>query len=229
MFAALAQGEVLRMWMEISPIIIGTRWFNWHRTERCIFCRGDSTLDELRFMGFEAQAIDLVYNGIPSVQISYAEKLQSRTRLRDYAQNLLGYEPDVVMTHVTRPVISKGLWRDLLVLTHLDKLLEDKGQTGVFFVLTTAAEQRSSQDVERMESEYGWPVEHRIGLPDLVSNEVEIWQDMEAFNRKSVAIQAVLVNQFGWESSELREAHAARYGICRFAPGHRCRVCGIDL
>ena len=80
-----------------------------------------------------------------------------------------------------------------------DKLLGDKGQTGVFFVLTTAAEQRSSQDVERMESEYGWPVEHRIGLPDLVSNEVEIWQDMEAFNRKSVAIQAVLVNQFGWD------------------------------
>jgi hypothetical protein len=133
------------------------------------------------------------------VQISYAEKLQSRTRLRDYAQNLLGYEPDVVMTHVTRPVISKGLWRDLLVLAHLDKLLGDQGQTGVFFVLTTAAEQRRSQDVEIMESEYGWPVHHEIGAPDLVSNEVDIWRDMETFNRESVAIQAVLVNQFGWD------------------------------
>ncbi len=164
-----------------------------------IFAVGDPTFDELRFMGFEAQAIDLVYNGIPSVQISYVEKLQSCTRLRDYAQNLLGYEPDVVMTHVTRPVISKGLWRDLLVLSHLDRLLEDKGQTGVFFVLTTAAEQRSSQDVETMESEYGWPVSHQIGAPDLVSNEVDIWRDMEAFNRESVAIQAILVNQFGWD------------------------------
>ena len=164
-----------------------------------IFAVGDPTFDELQFMGFEAQAIDLVYNGIPSVQISYAEKLQSRTRLRDYAQNLLGYEPDVVMTHVTRPVISKGLWRDLLVLAHLDKLLGDQGQTGVFFVLTTAAEQRSSQDVEIMESEYGWPVHHEIGAPDLVSNEVDIWRGMETFNRESVAIQAVLVNQFGWD------------------------------
>ena len=164
-----------------------------------IFAVGDPTLDELRFMGFEARAIDLVYNGIPSVQISYAEKLQSRTRLQDYAQNLLGYEPDVVMTHVTRPVISKGIWRDLLVLSHLDNLLGDRGQTGVFFVLTTAAEQRSSQDVEIMESEYGWPVHHQIGAPDLVSNEVDIWRDMEAFNRKSVAIQAILVNQFGWD------------------------------
>ena len=164
-----------------------------------IFAVGDPTFDELQFMGLEAQAIELVYNGIPSVQISYAEKLQSRTRLRDYAQNLLGYEPDVVMTHVTRPVISKGLWRDLLVLSHLDRLLEDKGQTGVFFVLTTAAEQRSSQDVETMESEYGWPVSHQVGAPDLVSNEVDIWRDIEAFNRESVAIQAILVNQFGWD------------------------------
>ena len=164
-----------------------------------IFAVGDPTFDELRFMGLDAQVIDLVYNGIPAMQISYVEKLQSRTRLRDYAQNLLGYEPDVVMTHVTRPVISKGLWRDLLVLSHLDRLLEDKGQTGVFFVLTTAAEQRSSQDVETMESEYGWPVSHQVGAPDLVSNEVDIWRDMEAFNRESVAIQAILVNQFGWD------------------------------
>lgn len=164
-----------------------------------IFAVSDPTLDELRFMGFEARAIDVVYNGIPAVQISYAEKFQSRTRLREYAQNLLGYEPDVVMTHVTRPVISKGIWRDLLVLSHLDNLLGDKGQTGVFFVLTTAAEQRSARDIEIMESEYGWPVVHQIGPPDLVYNEVDIWRDMEAFNRESVAIQAILVNQFGWD------------------------------
>ena len=164
-----------------------------------IFAVGDPVLDELRFMGFEAQTIDLVYNGIPAVQISYPEKLRSRSRLQEYAQNLLGYEPDVVMSHVTRPVISKGLWRDLLVLSHLDRLLGDKGQTGVFFVLTTAAEQRSARDVEIMESEYGWPVVHHTGLPDLVSNEVDIWRDMEAFNRESVAIQAILVNQFGWD------------------------------
>ena len=166
-----------------------------------IFAVGDPTLDELRFMGLEAQAIDLVYNGIPAVQISYAEKLQSRSRLQEYAQNLLGYEPDVVMTHVTRPVISKGLWRDLLVLTHLDKLLGNKGQTGVFFVLTTATEQRSARDIEIMESEYGWPVVHHKGPPDLVSNEVDIWRDMVGFNRESVAIQAILVNQFGWDQA----------------------------
>ena len=69
----------------------------------------------------------------------------------------------------------------------------------MFYVLTTAAEQRSARDVEAMEAEYGWPVAHQIGPPDLVSNEVDIWRDIEAFNRESVAIQAILVNQFGWD------------------------------
>jgi hypothetical protein len=50
-----------------------------------------------------------------------------------------------------------------------------------------------------MESEYGWPIVHQIGPPDLVSNEVDIWRDIEAFNRTSVAVQAILVNQFGWD------------------------------
>ena len=199
MAQALAQGEV------VEDVFGDQSDYYRHalvqRASHCdgIFAVGDPTLDELRFMGLGAEAIDLVYNGIPAVKISMADKLQSRTRLRDYAQNLLGYAPDVVMTHVTRPVISKGLWRDLLVLSHLDKLLGDKGQTGVFYVLTTAAEQRSARDVEAMEAEYGWPVDHQIGPPDLVSNEVDIWRDMEAFNRGAVAIQAVLVNQFGWD------------------------------
>ena len=199
MAQALAQGEV------VEDVFGDQSDYYRHalvqRASHCdgIFAVGDPTLDELRFMGLGAEAIELVYNGIPAVKISMADKLQSRTRLRDYGQNLLGYAPDVVMTHVTRPVISKGLWRDLLVLSHLDKLLGDKGQTGVFYVLTTAAEQRSARDVEAMEAEYGWPVVHQIGPPDLVSNEVDIWRDMEAFNRASVAIQAILINQFGWD------------------------------
>ena len=164
-----------------------------------IFAVGDPTLDELRLMGFGDRHIDLVYNGIPAGRISHAEKSRSRSRLLQYAQNLLGYAPDVVMTHVTRPVISKGLWRDLLVLTHLDNLLQDRGQTGVFFVLTTAAGPRALRDVETMESEYGWPVAHRKGHPDLVASEVDIWTDIEAFNREATAVRAVLVNQFGWD------------------------------
>ena len=164
-----------------------------------IFAVGDPTLDELRLMGFGDRPIDLVYNGIPAEQIAYADKSRSRSRLLHYAQNLLGYAPDVVMTHVARPVISKGMWRDLLVLTHLDNLLKDEGQTGVFFLLTTAAGPRGSRDVEKMESEYGWPVVHREGHPDLVSSEVDIYRDVAAFNREATAVRAILVNQFGWD------------------------------
>jgi len=100
---------------------------------------------------------------------------------------------------VTRPVISKGLWRDLLVLAHVDKLLADQNKTGVLFVLTTAGGRRSPEDILELEVQYGWPAVHRPGAPDLAGPEVNIWQEMDAFNGRSAAIKAVLVNQFGWD------------------------------
>lgn len=166
-----------------------------------IFAVGDPVVDELRFMGpsFRDASIDLVYNGIPAPRISIAEKRASRARLQQYAENLLGYWPDVVMMHVTRPVVSKGVWRDLQVLEHLDRLLAAQGKTGVFFVLTSAAGVRAVADVARMETEYGWPVYHRFGAPDLMGGEADIWVGMAGFNDKARAVRAVLVNQFGWD------------------------------
>ena len=166
-----------------------------------IFAVGDPTLEELRFMGhsFQDYPIDLVYNGIPAHRLAVDDKLRARSRLQQYATNLLGFIPDVLMTHVTRPVVSKGLWRDLLVLAHADKLLAAQNKTGVFFVLTTAGGQRSPEDILRLEEQYGWPVVHRPGAPDLVGPEAGIWQEMDAFNGRSSAIKAVLVNQFGWD------------------------------
>ncbi|MDP6036911.1 MAG: hypothetical protein QGG64_00010, partial [Candidatus Latescibacteria bacterium] len=147
-----------------------------------IFAVGDPTLEELRFMGhsFQDYPIDLVYNGIPAHQLEGEEKLHSRSCLQNYAAYLLGFTPDVVLSHVTRPVISKGLWRDLLVLTHIDRLLADQNKTGVFFVLTAAGGRRSPEDILDLETQYGWPVVHRPGAPDLVGPEVDIWREMEA-------------------------------------------------
>ena len=48
------------------------------------------------------------------------KRCASRNKLRQYCKNLLKYEPDYVFTHVTRLVPSKGLWRDLRVLEHLE-------------------------------------------------------------------------------------------------------------
>ncbi|GAH78195.1 unnamed protein product, partial [marine sediment metagenome] len=98
-----------------------------------IYAVGDYVLRELRFLApeFETANIDIVYNGIPAYQISIAEKLTSKEKLQLYCENLLGYKPDFVFTHVTRMVQSKGLWRDLRVLEHIEKEFRTQDKTGV--------------------------------------------------------------------------------------------------
>jgi hypothetical protein len=173
------------------------------RSRHCdnIFAVGDYTLKELKFLGpaFRDVPIELVYNGIPAFEVSLEEKWASVERLRQYAEALCGTRPEVIFTHVTRLVISKGLWRDLQVLEHLDEVFEKDGRKGVFYVLSTAGGTRSSEDVLRMEAEYGWPAVHQEGYPDLVGGEVDFWRIADAFNKKARAIRVIFVNQFGWD------------------------------
>ncbi len=165
-----------------------------------IFAVGDCVADELRFMGpqFEQADIDIVYNGIPAYEISAAEKLASKDKLRRYCENLLGYRPDVVFTHVTRLVRSKGLWRDLRVLEQLEKEFARRGRTAVMFLLSTEVAQRRSCDVYKIESEYNWPVAHREGWPDMSGGEAKFYTAIQQFNAGCRNIKIVFINQFGF-------------------------------
>ena len=202
-----AMGRALEAGLSVSDVFGDQSGFYKHALiERAHFCDGifavgDLVVDELRFLGpaFRGREIDLVYNGLPAVPISLDERLASREMLQQYGQNLLGVRPDTVFTHVTRPVVSKGVWRDLRVLEHLDGMFEARGRKGVFFLLSTAAGPRAPEDVARMESEYGWPVAHRVGAPDLVGTEVDFWRAVAAYNLRAEAIQAIFINQFGWD------------------------------
>ncbi len=109
---------------------------------------GDYVLRELQFLApeFENAGIDIVYNGIPAYQISIAEKLASKAKLQQYCENLLCYKPDFVFTHVTRLVRSKGLWRDLRVLEHIENEFRNQNKTAVFFLLSTEVSQRRSRE-----------------------------------------------------------------------------------
>ena len=165
-----------------------------------IFAVGDSVVKEFRFLGpeFRNFDIDLVYNGIPAQKISASEKIASRNKLKAYANNLFGIEPDYIFTHVTRLVPSKGLWRDIRVLEHLDKMLAKEGKEGIMFFLSSGVPQgRSKEDILKMER-YGWPVVHREGKPDLISYEIPFYGAIKNFNEEALAIKCVLVNQFGW-------------------------------
>ncbi len=175
-----------------------------HQAIRCdnIFAVGDLVVDELRFLGgaMRTANIDLVYNGIPAATISLAEKLASKERLQQYCENLLGYRPDYVFTHVTRMVLSKALWRDLRVMEHLEHQLQAAGERAVLFVLSTSVPAgRRPEWVAAWEQQYGWPVGHRGDNGDLIDEEVAyFFQGVEPFNHRAQNSQVVLVNQFGW-------------------------------
>ncbi len=167
-----------------------------------LFAVGDYTLKESRFLDPEFAHVDsqLAYNGVPCWKISVEDKMASRQKLRTYCNNLLGYEPDYVFTHVTRLVPSKGLWRDLRVLEHVEKKLRARNETAVLFALTTEVPGRRSEDIHRMEHHYHWPVVHREGLPDMSNGEAGYYQGVQEFNARSRNVKVVFVNQFGFEA-----------------------------
>ena len=186
-----------------------------------VFAVGDFVVEELKFLDrhFKTMDIDLVYNGIPAEQITVAQKLASKDRLQQYAEDLLGSRPDWVFSHVARPVLSKGIWRDLSVLHHIEPLLAERGQTAVYFMLGTLAGQRRRQDVRQMERVYGWPVTHEEGYPDLCQGEEVVGQMFDDFNRHHEMSRAVLVNQWDWNRQVCGDRMPAEMGFADLRHG----------
>ncbi|MFA5424373.1 MAG: hypothetical protein WC374_11010 [Phycisphaerae bacterium] len=162
---------------------------------------GDYTAKELRFLSqpFADTPIDVVYNGVPAYETSVEQKLLSKCRLQQYCENMLGYIPDYIFTHVTRLVRSKGLWRDLEILQEIDKQFGKSGNSGVFYILSTEVGQREPDSIANMESQYGWPVAHKQGWPDMSGGETEFYTFVQRFNARCRNIKAVFINQFGFE------------------------------
>lgn len=198
-----------------------------------IFAVGDYVQKEFRFLGPDFIHVDsnLAYNGVPCWKITVDEKLASRQKLRQYCNNLLGYEPDYVFTHVTRLVPSKGLWRDLRVLEPLEKLLREQNETAVTFVLSTEVPARRGDDVRRMEHAYHWPVAHREGGTDLSGGEAAFYAGVQEFNARARNVKVVFVNQFGFtqavcgnrmprdmEFMDIRKGSDAEFGQSIYEP-----------
>ena len=164
---------------------------------------GDKAIEELAFLGprFHQMPLDLAYNGLAGREIDLDEKLNARSLLRQYAQNLLGLSCDYVFTHVARLTFSKAIWRDMLILQHLDKHFRGTGQKAVYFILGTDAPARRPLDILRMERQWNWPVNHRCGGGDLTKNEAELYAAIETFNQQHGNIKIVLINQFGFSST----------------------------
>lgn len=165
-----------------------------------ILAVGDYVERELRFLGpcMSSANIEITYNGIPAEAVTLKQKKESRERMKDYAEALLGDRPDYIFTHVSRMVTSKGFWRDFRVLEHLEQRFRRLGKSAVMFVLATELPARSCEEVARMEAEWGWPVAHRERSPDLSHGEAVFHTAVQHFNARSRRIKVVFVNQFGW-------------------------------
>ena len=193
---------------EYLPDLFGSQsgYFKHPLVEASKYCHaicavGDYTAKELRFLseGFADIPVDVVYNGIPAYETLMEDKHGSRRKLQQYCENLLGYRPNYIFTHVTRLVRSKGLWRDLEILEEIDRQFTRLGQSGVFYILSTEVCQRDFEDIINMESAYGWPVAHKQGWPDMSGGETEYYTFVQRFNARSRNIKAVFINQFGFE------------------------------
>lgn len=176
-----------------------------------IIAVGDPTAEEMNFLNPQTRqaSIDLVYNGLPAFFADFALEQQSRRMMDEWARAVVGYCPDVLMTHVARPVISKAFWRDLKVISHLDRLLGAEGRTGLLIFLTCGAPPRATAEVNRMAREYGWPWHHREAYPDLVGPEIELHRLIQHYNAGHTNVKAMLVNQFGWSRAALGDAAPA--------------------
>jgi len=198
-----------------------------------ILAVGDYVIKELRFLDpdFDAVDIDLSYNGIPAFQITPEEAETSRQRLCQYCENLLSYRPDYVFTHVSRLAPSKGLWRDVRVLEHIEEAFRQTGKTGVCYFLNTELPRRRPEDIYDMEDWWDWPVAHREGMPDLSTGEAIFYATVQRFNARSRNVKAVLVNQFGWEQAlcgsrmpeqmefwDIRKGADVEFGLSTYEP-----------
>ena len=196
-------GQAGRSLEEVFPAVFGNYKHPLVKAARyCdhVFAVGDFVRAELRFIDrhFETMDIDLVYNGIPAERITPSQRLASKAKLQQYAENLYGWRPTWAFTHVARPVLSKGIWRDLAVLHHLEEILAGRGETAVYFMLGTLAGQRRPQDIRQMERVYGWPANHEPGYPDLCQGEEVVGEMFKHFNGNHEAARAVFVNQWDW-------------------------------
>jgi hypothetical protein len=166
---------------------------------------GTMVAEELHLLDqrFDHHVIDLVHNGIPAWEVTPQEKRRSREAVDRWLLRCTGRAFDLLFTHVTRPVISKAIWRDLQVCSRLDSKLAAEGRSAILVILASAGGTRRSQDIRSMTAEYGWPCVHRAGYPDLVGQEVDIDAMVQEFNRGHKAITIRLVNQFGWSGALL--------------------------
>ena len=174
---------------------------------------GQETAEELKFLSpaMKNGPVRICYNAVPSAKVDWAGKKQSRSEMDAFLLATTGRTYDYIITHVTRPVPSKGLWRDAMLLDALEPLLKAAGKTAAYVLLTCGAPVRTKAQADAMFASHRWPGTHHIGGSDLQGPELELFNALPGFAHSQEpgfagAVRHVLVNQFGWSRQRLGDA-----------------------
>ena len=168
-----------------------------------IFAVGDYTLKEIRFLGpglRPRRRADRVQRRAVLADHASKRRWAAGNKLRQYCKNLLRYEPDYVFTHVTRLVPSKGLWRDLRVLEHVEQQPARAQRDGG----AVRAEHRGPRAAGRTTCG-GWSSSTTgrsstaRACPTCPAARPSYYQGVQEFNAQSRNVKVVFVNQFGFD------------------------------
>ncbi len=171
-----------------------------------IFAVGDLIIEEYKFLcpQVEKEKIVPVYNAISLDHYTFEDKINSREKIKRCLKNSWDIKKiDVIFTHICRLVKSKGIWRDFILLSYLDKLFQENDIFGVYILLSSiVATGRPPNEIVKIIKKYNWPFEHQEGWPDLIGYEIEIYNLVKSFNEKAKNIKALFVNQFGFSKTK---------------------------
>ena len=186
-----------------------------------ILAVGQETAEELRFLSPKMNdgPVRVCYNAVPAQTLTSADVQRSRGMMNDWLKTVIGFIPDYVFTHVTRPVPSKGIWRDFMTLETLAPMLAKEGKTAAYVLLTCGANPRTTEQIDAMAREYHWPANHYQWGADLQGPETDLYARLQASqttinsavaaaapNSEHPPLRLLLVNQFGWSQARLGSA-----------------------
>jgi hypothetical protein len=114
----------------------------------------------------------------------------------------------------------------------MDNYFSEHNLKGFYILLSSLISSgRDPNDIMRMEKEYGWPLLHTEGYPDLIDYERDVYNSLKLFNAKSISIKGVFINQYGFSQevtgkripegttfSDLRYGSDAELGFSIYEP-----------
>lgn len=135
-----------------------------------------SVADELRFLDarYALQPVTVVPHGHRPIETGWDAKEAARAKVLAHARAQWGRDFRLLLTHIARDEVCKGLWRDVDVCEHLATLLPPERKPALLVLVTEWSEAAPSDNLRALKAR------------------------VDAFNAKDAGLHIALVNQPTW-------------------------------